>query len=107
MRPQAPDGSAWITDLFVQAVAEGSSGRAGAETILAKLTELMFVEVIRSHLEALPESAGGWLAGLRDRHVGEALRLIHSRTRKTGRWTRSPEAPAALVPRWQISSRSS
>ncbi len=73
------NGSAWITDLFVHAVAEGSSGRTGTETILAKLSELMFVEVIRTHLETLPEGSRGWLAGLRDRHVGEALRLVHSR----------------------------
>ncbi len=38
----------------------------------------MFVEVIRSHIETLPEGSEGWLAGLRDRYVGEALRLIHS-----------------------------
>lgn len=72
------DGSAWMTDLFQHAVAEGTSGRTGAETILAKLSELMFVEVIRSHIETLPEGSEGWLAGLRDRYVGEALRLIHS-----------------------------
>ena len=71
------DGSAWMTDLFQHAVAEGNSGRTGAETILAKLSELMFVEVIRSHIETLPEGSEGWLAGLRDRYVGEALRLIH------------------------------
>lgn len=73
------DGSAWITDLFLHAMAEGSSGRSGAETVLTRLSELMFVEVVRTHLETLPEGSGGWLAGLRDRHVGEALRLVHSR----------------------------
>jgi AraC-like DNA-binding protein len=73
------DGSGWVTDLFQLALAEGSSGRAGGETILAKLSELMFVEVIRRHLESLPEGSGGWLSGLRDPHVGEALRLIHAR----------------------------
>jgi AraC-like DNA-binding protein len=72
-------GTAWITDLFLRAVAEGGSRRTGTETILAKLSELMFVEAVRTHLETLPESSGGWLAGLRDRQVGEALRLIHSR----------------------------
>lgn len=76
-RPE--DGQGWITDLFLHAVSEGSSGRAGTETVLAKLSELMFVEVLRLHVETLPEESEGWLAGLRDRHVGAALRLIHSR----------------------------
>jgi AraC-like DNA-binding protein len=73
------DGSGWVTDLFRLALEEGRSGRAGGETILAKLSELMFVEVIRRHLEILPDDSRGWLSGLRDPHVGEAIRLIHAR----------------------------
>lgn len=73
------DDSGWVTDLFHLALAEGGSRRAGGETILAKLSELMFVEVIRRHLETLPEGSRGWLSGLRDPHVGAALGLIHAR----------------------------
>jgi len=73
------DGRDWVIDMFKLALAEGGSHRVGGETILAKLSELMFVEVIRTHIESLPEDSRGWLSGLRDRHVGEALRLIHSR----------------------------
>jgi AraC-like DNA-binding protein len=79
------DGSGWVIDLFRVAMMEGSSGREGGETILAKLSELMFVEVIRSYLESLPADSRGWLSGLRDRHVGEALRLIHGRPAEN--WT--------------------
>ena len=71
--------SSWVTDLFRLAMAEGGSRRAGGETVLAKLSELMFVEIIRRHLETLPDDARGWLSGLRDAHVGDALRLIHAR----------------------------
>ncbi len=74
-----PDGNGWITELFRRALAEGGSKRAGRETVLAKLSELMFVEVLRRHIESLPEESRGWLSGLRDAHVGEALRLIHAR----------------------------
>lgn len=79
------DGSGWVTDLFRIAMTEGASRRAGGETVLAKLSELMFVEIIRDHLETLPDDARGWLSGLRDAHVGEALRLIHARPREG--WT--------------------
>jgi AraC-like DNA-binding protein len=79
------DGSGWVTDLFHLALAEGGSRRAGGETILAKLSELMFVEVIRRHLETLPEGSRGWLSGLRDPQVGAALGLIHARP--TEDWT--------------------
>jgi AraC-like DNA-binding protein len=97
------DGSAWMTDLFVHAVAEGGSGRTGAETVLAKLSELMFVEVIRAHLEALPEESGGWLGGLRDRHVGEALRLLHSRPSED--WTLDKLARGAGCSRSSLATR--
>jgi AraC-like DNA-binding protein len=73
------DGSGWVTNHFQLAMAEGASRRAGGETILAKLSELMFVEVIRRHIETLPEDSRGWLSGLRDPQIGQALRLIHSR----------------------------
>ena len=64
------DGGRWVTDLFRMALQEGGSGRAGSETILAKLSELMFVEVIRRYIETLPAETRGWLSGLRDPHVG-------------------------------------
>ena len=79
------DGSGWVADLFNVALAEGDRRRAGTETILSKLSELMFVEVVRRHIESLPEDSRGWLSGLRDRHVGEALKLIHGRP--THGWT--------------------
>ena len=80
-----PQLGGWVTDLFRHALAEGSTKRPGGETILAKLSELMFAEVLRRHIEGLPEDSRGWLSGLRDPHVGEALRLIHGRP--TEPWT--------------------
>ena len=56
-----PDRELWITDLFKAALTEGRERRAGSETILAKLSELMFVQVLREHIERLPEeSRAGW-----------------------------------------------
>jgi AraC-like DNA-binding protein len=79
------DGGSWVTDLFDMALAEGRRRREGSETILAKISELMFVEVLRHHIESLPPESRGWLAGLRDPHIGAALRLIHARPADT--WT--------------------
>ena len=46
--------------------------------MLARLSELMFVEIVRRHLETLPPDRAGWLAGLRDPHVGKALAALHA-----------------------------
>jgi AraC-like DNA-binding protein len=74
---EAKDG--WLSQFMRLAVAEATDKRAGGESVLARLSELMFVEAVRRHLEALPDEQTGWLAGLRDRFVGRALTLLHSR----------------------------
>jgi AraC-like DNA-binding protein len=70
---------AWLTSLVRVAVDETGQRNAGGEAMLARLAELMFVEVIRRYVEDQPQDARGWLTGLRDRHVSAALRLIHGR----------------------------
>jgi methylphosphotriester-DNA--protein-cysteine methyltransferase len=45
--------------------------------VLAKLSELLFVEAVRRYAEALPDGQTGWLAGLRDSYVARALALMH------------------------------
>lgn len=69
----------WLAYFIRAAIEESKNKRAGGESILSRLSELMFVEVVRRHLAALPEEQTGWLAGLRDRHVGQALNLLHGR----------------------------
>ena len=68
---------AWLTSLLRAGTRETSAPRPGGETVLAKLSELVFVEALRRYIELLPEQQTGWLAGLRDRYVGRALALMH------------------------------
>jgi AraC-like DNA-binding protein len=67
----------WLGTLLNIAVSESGSARAGGENVLARLSELMFVEAIRRYLETLPPAQTGWLAGLRDPVVGHALAALH------------------------------
>jgi AraC-like DNA-binding protein len=67
----------WLGTLLNMAVKEAGSARAGGENVLARLSELMFVETIRRYLEMLPAAQTGWLAGLRDPIVGQALAALH------------------------------
>ena len=68
----------WLAELLRVAAEESAAGGIGSETLLARLAEAMFVEVVRKYVARLPEDSTGWLSGLRDRHVGQALRLVHS-----------------------------
>lgn len=73
-----PLGS-WIESSFRFAVSEIAAGRVGSATVIAKLSELLFVEAVSQYVASLPEDRLGWLAGLRDTHIGRALALLHSR----------------------------
>jgi AraC-like DNA-binding protein len=69
----------WLRQFIRFAMDESADRRAGGESVLARLSELMFIEVVRRHLESLPPQQSGWLAGLRDPFVGKALSLMHAR----------------------------
>jgi AraC-like DNA-binding protein len=67
----------WIRSTFQYAAEEVAAGRPGSETVLAKLSELLFIEAVRRYAQALPPGQTGWLAGLRDPYVARALALLH------------------------------
>jgi AraC-like DNA-binding protein len=75
----------WLGTLLNIAVRESGTARAGGENVLARLSELMFVETIRRYIEMLPPAQTGWLAGLRDPVVGHALAALHGEASEA--WT--------------------
>ena len=79
VRGNQGDDANWLSQFIRVAMLESANKRAGGESVLAKLSELMFIEVIRRHLEALPPEQAGWLAGLRDPFVGKTLSLMHAK----------------------------
>lgn len=78
-------GADALGGLFDLTMTEANASRAGRESVLLRLSELLFIEVVRRHLAALPDRETGWLAGLRDPLVGHALALLHERP--TNAWT--------------------
>jgi AraC-like DNA-binding protein len=70
--------SAWLEASLEFAAAEAAQWRAGSATVLARLSELLFVEAVRRCIDALPDDRKGWLAGVRDRFVGRALASLHA-----------------------------
>jgi AraC-like DNA-binding protein len=87
-----------LLDYFIRcATTEMGDKRAGSRSVLNRLSELMFVEVIRLHMNELVDSNTGWLAGLRDPLVGRALTLLH--TRPSHDWTLEELASEAATSR--------
>jgi len=95
--------SGWLSTLLNIAVRESESARAGRDNILARMSELMFVEAVRRYIETLPPGQTGWLAGLRDPVVGQALAALHGNPAAT--WTVESLARAAGVSRSVLADR--
>src|SRR5262249_8872071 len=53
--------------------------RIGAATMLTRLADVVITRVIRAWVEAQCEKPSGWLAAIRDPHIGRALAAIHRR----------------------------
>lgn len=97
-----PSGE-WMAATFEYATRTQGEGDAGAATVMAKVSELMFVEALRRYLAALPAEETGWLAGLRDDAVGRALALMHARPSED--WTTEALASEACLSRSAFAGR--
>jgi AraC-like DNA-binding protein len=69
----------WAETSFRYAAREHASRRPGSQEMLARLSEMLFVEAVRGHIEALPGDATGWLAALRDPSLSRALGVLYLR----------------------------
>jgi AraC-like DNA-binding protein len=75
----------WVTTFLRTAVAESNLKRPGGEAVLERMSEMLFVEVLRRYVDSLPAGQTGWLAGMRDPVVGRALSLLHQKPAEA--WT--------------------
>jgi AraC-like DNA-binding protein len=104
LRRDDAQASQSLLDQFIRfAAAEASNKRAGSQSVLNRLSELMFVEVIRLHMEQLADNSTGWLAGLRDPLVGRALTLLHARPAHA--WTLEELAAQVAASRSALADR--
>jgi AraC-like DNA-binding protein len=88
---------------FRAALAESKSSRMGGAELLGRISELMFVDVLRRHLEALPSDRTNWLSGLRDQYVGRALMALHAHPARD--WTLEALAQEAALSRSAFAER--
>ena len=86
-----------------QAAEESRAQRSGAALFLTRLSELMFIEVVRRYVESVSSEGQGWLAGLRDPCVAKTLGLLHGQPARA--WTLPELASAANVSRSVLAER--
>ncbi len=93
----------WLSRFVDVAEAESRSPGLGGESVLSRVSELLFVELVRRHVEGLAPNRSGWLAGLCDPHVGRALAALHASPSES--WTVELLARAAGLARSSLAER--
>jgi AraC-like DNA-binding protein len=97
------DSAPRLDALLEFAVAESTRVRAGSRSVLLRIAELVFVEVLRSYLTSSSDAGQSWLAGLRDPIVGRALALLHAEPARA--WTLAGLAREAGASRSVLAER--
>ena len=75
LKPKTDDD--WLEAILQRMVSESAVERPGQRVALSRMTEVLFVEVLRCWIKSLRPGAGGWLGAMADPHIGPALQLIH------------------------------
>lgn len=115
-----PSGQ-WLKDSIRLSVGDDGACNAGSDIVIARLSEVLFVETLRRYINSLPAEDTGWLAGVRDPVIGKALALMHtdpayvwtvtklarrvgmSRTRLAERFQHFiGDSPMAYLTRWRL-----
>ena len=97
------NAGSWLESSVRYALAEARSPRPGGAGVLAKLAEILFIEVLRIHMNEPDAGRTGWLAGVRDRMVGAALNALHQRPAHA--WTLEELARAVGTSRSVLANR--
>ena len=85
LKPTADGG--WLEAILRRMVSKSALERPGQRVALSRLTEVLFVEVLRSWIDLSAPEQGGWLGAMSDPHIGPALKLIHENPERP--WTLS------------------
>lgn len=99
----SPEKSGSLFTILGLPADEAVSNRPGAETILRRLTDILFVHILRAWIESQSEGLSGWLGALRDPQIGLALGLIHRQPERA--WTVAELASAVALSRTAFSTR--
>ena len=78
VRPDAAPADNWLAGTIRHTAREASNPMPGSRCMLPRLTELMFVEILRKHIQELSADEVGWFAAFKDPIAGAAWRCLHA-----------------------------
>jgi AraC-like DNA-binding protein len=102
-RTRAAEDAAWLRATVTQIVSEVDRPRSGGLSMLERLTEISFIELLRHEIVAAQNQPHGWLAALADPALGKCLALIHENPLRA--WTLPHLATASGLSRSTLTER--
>lgn len=99
----AAGGNSWVEGFLFSAVDESNRKRPGGEAVLERMSEMLFIEVLRRYVDTLPPDQTGWLSAMRDAAVGRALALMHEKPAEA--WTIERLAEESALSRSSLHER--
>lgn len=98
-----PEPPHWWQTAIDHLARETARSGPGNRAVLGRLSELLFMEVLRWQLTYISDGHSGWLAGLNDPHVGRALAVMHAEPARA--WTVEMLAQEAGASRSALAKR--
>lgn len=93
----------WLRSTLNFMEIESRDLRAGGETVVTRLADVLVIQAIRAWLAGDPSSQRGWLAAIQDKQIGRAMALIHRDPAED--WTVQRFARAAAMSRSAFAAR--
>ncbi len=97
------DDASWLQSTLRFIAKEAGASRPGGETVITRLADILVIQALRVWLDTAPEAQKGWLAALRDPHIGKALSLMHRAPEQA--WTVDALADKVAMSRSAFSAR--
>jgi len=101
-RTAQAEGSDWLRAAIAQIVTEADRPRSGGLSMLERLTEIIFIELLRHHMNGIGD-VRGWLAALAEPALCRCLAVIHQDPRKD--WTVADLSAASGLSRTALAER--
>jgi len=97
-------GATWLQATVSQVIEELDSSGAGAQAVVTRLADILFIKAVRTYFEQHVDTAqSGWLAAIRDPHIGPALGQLHARPQEP--WTVASLARHVAVSRSRFAEK--
>lgn len=93
----------WLQSTLRFIAAEAQELRAGGETVITRLADILVIQAIRCWIASDSEAQTGWLGALHDDRIGRAIALIHREP--TRNWTVASLARAVGMSRSAFAAR--